>query len=151
MLTPHQAHSLVWNRTVNNRGIPGSNISLDLRMEHIVHLLKEMISNLGVNLTPDASLRCSRAVWPVEQMLKAIDDELGCHSPYGKHTVCHSEKDFESIVQELIKKEVFQSKQDCREYHHFPGFKRNLIGKLDYVQLNKWITGHKQEWKKSGH
>jgi hypothetical protein len=107
MLTPHQAHSLVWKRTVNNRGIPGSNISLDLRMEHIVHLLKEMISNLGVNLTPDASLRCSRAIWPEEQMLKAIVDKLGCHSRYGKHTVCHSEKDFELIVHEFIKKRSF--------------------------------------------
>ena len=108
MLTPQQAHSIVWNRTVNNRGTPGYNISLDLRMEHIVHLLKEMISNLGVNLTPKASLRCSKAVWPVEQMLKAIDNELGCQSPYGKHTVSHSEKNFELIVQELLKEDVFQ-------------------------------------------
>jgi serine palmitoyltransferase len=151
MLTPQQAHSIVWNRTVNNRGTPGSNISLDLRMEHIVHLLKEMMSNLGVNLTPEASLRCSRAVWPVEQMLKAIDNELGCQSPYGKHTVSHSEKNFELIVQELLKEDVFQSKQDHREYNYFPAFKRNLIGNLDYVQLNKWINDHKRKWKKSGH
>ena len=31
-------------------------------MEHIVHLHKEMLSNLGVNLTPEAALRCSKAV-----------------------------------------------------------------------------------------
>ena len=110
-----------------------------------------MMSNLGVNLTPEASLRCSRAVWPVEQMLKAIDNELGCQSPYGKHTVSHSENNFELIVQELLKEDVFQSKQDHREYNYFPAFKRNLIGNLDYVQLNKWINDHKREWKKSGH
>ena len=61
-LTPQKAHSLVWNRTVNNGGGARKNISLDLRMEHIVHLHKEILSNLGVNLTPEAALRCSKAV-----------------------------------------------------------------------------------------
>ena len=54
-------------------------------------------------------------------------------------------------MQELLKEDVFQSKQDHREYNYFPAFKRNLIGNLDYVQLNKWINDRKQEWKKSGH
>ena len=143
-LTPQKAHSLVWNRTVNNRGGAGKNISLDLRMEHIVHLHKEMLSNLGVNLTPEAALRCSKAVRPVEELLRTVDHELCCQRPSGKHTVSRSQKDFESLVHELhVTGQVFLNKPDKnREYQSFPGFKRTVLGKFDYAQLNSWVNRH---------
>ena len=79
-LTPQKAHSLVWNRTVNNGGGARKNISLDLRMEHIVHLHKEILSNLGVNLTPEAALRCSKAVIGtlryLHQQIWTLSDEV---------------------------------------------------------------------------
>ena len=30
LLPPPEAHSLVWNRTVNNKGGPGKNVAIDL-------------------------------------------------------------------------------------------------------------------------
>ena len=39
------------DRTVNNHGGKGRNISLDLRLEHLNNLLKEMLRCLGVNVT----------------------------------------------------------------------------------------------------
>ena len=62
LLTPQQAKRLVWNRIVNNRGGEGRNISLDLSLEYRVHLLKELLANLGVNLTIPAAERCSKAL-----------------------------------------------------------------------------------------
>ncbi|XP_031553857.1 uncharacterized protein LOC116290877 [Actinia tenebrosa] len=146
MLTPRKAHSLIWNRTVNNKGGKGNNISLDLRMEHIVHLHKEMLANLGVNLTPECALRCSKAVKPVEDLLRTVDNELLCRRPSGKHTVTRSQSDFELIVNELHNKgKVFQcTPADNRQYGCFPKFKKTLVNDLNYNKLNNWIN-HTQE------
>ena len=151
MLNPRKAHS-VWNRTVNNKGGRGKNISLDLRMEHIVHLHKEMLSNLGVNLTEECALRCSRAVKPVKELLKTVDNELKCRRPSGKHTVTRCQKDFELIVNELHNKgQVFFCKpEEKREYHSFPKFKKTLVNNLNYSQINSWINQHKKAWSNRG-
>ena len=54
-LTPHQAHCLMWNRTVNNTGGNGRNISMDLRLEHLNNFTKGMLKDLGPNLTENAA------------------------------------------------------------------------------------------------
>ena len=51
ILSERMSHLLVWNRTVNNHGGKGRNISLDLRLEHLNNLLKEMLRCLDVNVT----------------------------------------------------------------------------------------------------
>ena len=152
MLSPRKAHSLVWNRTINNKGGKGKNISLDLRMEHIVHLHKEMLANLGVNLTPECAARSSNAVKPVEELLRTVDNELLCKRPSGKHTVTRSQNDFELIVNELHSKgRVFQWRpEEHRHYQCFPEFKKTLVNNLNYKTLNKWINEHKKQWSKRG-
>ena len=57
MLTPREAESLVWNRTVNIKGGAGKNISMDLRMEHLINLIKECLKHLGPNITESAATR----------------------------------------------------------------------------------------------
>lgn len=81
LLTLQQAKRLVWNRTVNNRGGEGRNISLDLRLEHLVHLLKELLANLGVNLTTPAAERCSEALklWKTPLLQLTVSLKLRDH------------------------------------------------------------------------
>ena len=151
LLSPQQAHSMIWNRTVNNHGGRGRNISLDLRMEHIVHLLKEMLKNLGANVNPSTALRCSRAINPVEKLLNSINEELNVRRPSGKHTAKRSYSDFVAIVKELHSKvKVFSEErakkpEDRREYRSFPGFSRSMLSQLDYSLLNKWLNSHKKK------
>ena len=57
MLTPREAESLVCNRTVNTKGGAGKNISVDLRMEHLINLIKECLNHLGRNITESAATR----------------------------------------------------------------------------------------------
>ena len=137
LLSPQQAHSLSWNRTVNNRGGAGNNISLDLRMEHIVHLIKEMLANLGANLHPSPALRCSKAVKPIEELLSSIDSELNVKRPSGKHTISRSQADFQAILKELhTKAEVFLEKcEEGREHSAFPKFQRSVLAHLDHDKL----------------
>lgn len=72
ILTPRQAHSLTWNRTVNNHGGKGRNISLDLRLEHLNNFTKGLLKHLGPNMTDKAVLRCSHATNNVEKILESV-------------------------------------------------------------------------------
>ena len=72
MLTPRLAHSLIWNRTVNNHGGPGRNIPMDLSLEHLNNLVKGLLKHLSPNLTESAASGCSKAVGPVERLLMKI-------------------------------------------------------------------------------
>ena len=94
MLTPRLAHSLTWNRSVNNSGGHGRNIPMDLRLEHLNNLVKGMLKHLVPNLTESASRRCSKAVGSVERLLESVDNDLDVKRPRGHHKVHKSESDF---------------------------------------------------------
>lgn len=66
-----------------------------------MHLLKELLANLGVNLTIPAAERCTKALRAVEDLLASIDSQLEVKRPSGRHTVTRSKADFEAIVNEL--------------------------------------------------
>ena len=143
---PQKAHSLIWNITVNDKGGAGKNISMDLRMEHIIHLHKEMFSNLGANLHEPPALRCSRAVKYVEDLLSSIDAELVVKRPSGNHTVTRSQSDFQAIVKELhTRAEVFVNKAEEGRHAAFPKFRRSVLSTLEYDKLNAWINEHKKK------
>ena len=52
LLSPREAHQLIWNRRVSNGG---KNISLDLKLEQINNFTKELLKNLGPNITEAAA------------------------------------------------------------------------------------------------
>ncbi|CAB3978803.1 hypothetical protein AC249_AIPGENE19565, partial [Paramuricea clavata] len=86
LLTPRQAHSLIWNRMVNTKGGMGKNISMDLRLEQLDKLLKDMLRCLGANITQKSSERCSKALKLVEDILSSIDSELNMKTPKDTQT-----------------------------------------------------------------
>ena len=153
-LTPRQAHSLVWNRTVNCKGGTGRNISLDLRLEHLNNLLKGLLKNLGANVVSENSaLRCSRSIGFFEKLLEEIDNDLNVNRPSGHHKVTKSESDFRAIVAELhVRGSVFKyNPSPERQYVAFNGIQQNiLIGKLNYKKLNDWLSQKKSDLHKFG-
>ena len=75
MPSPREAECLKWNRTVNNTGGAGSNISVDITMEHLICLIKELLKYLGPNLTEAAVKRCSKAVGYVWNLIDSVDED----------------------------------------------------------------------------
>lgn len=148
LLSERLSHFLVWNRTVNNHGGKGRNISLDLRLEHLNNLLKEMLRNLGVNVTEKSAQRCSEAISMLEEMLHKIDVELGVKEPSGHHIKAKDDKDFEALIKEIHERGnlfSFDPSSSERNYQKFPDFQRNILSGLDFKQLNKWLNTHKKE------
>ena len=85
LLPPAEAHSLVWNRTVNTKGGPGKNVAIDLDLEHDNNDLKQLIKNLGPNITEDAVRRISNGQPKSKQMLSCMDREILVKQRSGKH------------------------------------------------------------------
>ena len=147
ILSERLSHYLVWNRTVNNHGGKGQNISLDLRLEHLNNLLKEMLRSLGVNVTENSAKRCSEAISTLEEMLHNIDVELGVKEPSGHHIKAKDSQDFATLVKEIHERGnlFFFNPTLERNYQKFPDFQRNILSGLDFNQLNKWLNTHKKE------
>lgn len=57
-LSQHLSFHVLWDRFINTKGGAGKNMPCDLYNEHINKLLKEIIANMGPNLTEQA-LRCT--------------------------------------------------------------------------------------------
>ena len=76
MLTERKSHLLTQNRTINNKGGKGKNMSCDVRLEQWNCLAKELISHLGVNLNEKCAKREAGAIAFLEEMLLMIDEDL---------------------------------------------------------------------------
>ena len=64
LLSPQLAHQVLWDRFVNTRGGAGRNIPCDLYNEHIVRLIKDVITSMGravARNTKKGGLDCTRA------------------------------------------------------------------------------------------
>lgn len=67
---------------------------MDLRLEHINKLTKDMLKNFGPNITENTALGCSRSVANVEKLLDSVDKDLQVTRPHAHHKTQKSESDF---------------------------------------------------------
>lgn len=77
----------IWNRSVNNSGVIGKNIPLDLDVEHSNNYLKQAMKNLGPNLTEKAVSRICNSERSVRKIIQSMDKTLKQSSDPGKHSV----------------------------------------------------------------
>ena len=143
LLPPAEAHSLVWNRTVKNKGGPGKNVAIDLDLEHDNNDLKQPIKNLGPNVTEDAVRRISNGQQKSKQMLSCMDREILVKQRSGKHVSADYSKDLRAVVNSLIEESVF-CRTPGRHYKHFSNFVRDPLSRLDMSNLYQWINKHKK-------
>ena len=143
LLPPAEAHSLTWNRTVNNKGGPGRNVAIDLDLEHDNNDLKQPIKNLGPNVTVDAVRRISNGQQKSKQMLSSMDREILVKQRSGKHVSADYSKDLRAIVNSLMEESVF-CHTPGRHYKYFSNFVRDPLSRLDTSNLYQWINRHKK-------
>ena len=72
VLSPHLAYHILWDRFINTKGGMGKNIPCDLYNEHVNKLLKEVIANMGSNLTEVALRRAAQSVSAIQAICQEI-------------------------------------------------------------------------------
>ena len=74
-LPPSLSHQLKWARFVNTHGGLGRNIPCDLFNEHMNKIFKQVVQNMGPNMTSQAITRAARSVTTLCQITDKFDRE----------------------------------------------------------------------------
>ena len=138
VLSEQKSHRLIWNRTINTKGGAGKNISCDIRLEQWNRVTKELLSHLGLNLNEICAQRESNAIAFINDILKAIDEDLMLQQPTGKHMIKKKEADLQTLVNEFIRQDIFTFTPG-RFYGCFEKFDTNLSAEMDVCTLANWL------------
>ena len=141
--------NLIWNRFINNRGLPGRNISQDLHLEHLNNFLKELFRSLRSNFNEANAERISKAFNNVKKIVENAEKNLNACKKVNSN---NNPKMFEAVrhlVIELNKENPFNDTEGVpKDYESFPEFDCELLGSLDIKKLLKWAKVKKAEFEK---
>ena len=139
---PHVQQQIIWSRVVNSRGGAGNNIPVDLHMEHLNRLLKNMIIGIGANISEQAIIQASKSLDGMKSICENFDKSAGIHADSVHHATKSSKKDQGLVVQQLVDSNVF-AYIPGRKHTAFPEIKPNLAQSIDTKSLFKWLDTNK--------
>ena len=138
MLSPQLAHEVMWHRFVNTRGGVGRNIPCDLYNEHVNKLLKEIIANMGSNLTKEALQRSARSVSTLQALCSQFDQVSGVPVGTSAHSTYSDKKDIEKVVTTVLENDLL-SVSAVRRTHA-------TYSRIHFNPLNDWNKGKTKQW-----
>lgn len=144
LLPPRDAHRLIWNRSASTKSGFGHNIPLDLVLEFMNRLMKEVVRKLGPNATNRKSIdRYCHAVDITKTLLENFDRECSVIRRSGVHYQTSQIPDLHQVVSELSMQKAF-----CwtpgRAYGHYRNCKSSLLEGFDLQGMFRWINMHKK-------
>ena len=128
-LSPRLAHQAKWNRFINVKGGKGKNIPTDLYNEHIVKLLKHIVTTMGPNLTEMSLQRAARSVSTVFVISKQYDKESGVPVVTTAHCTKSDAGDVTKIVDVVLKEEILKINAG-RSHKNFKTIRLNPLWNL---------------------
>jgi len=144
-LRPEDAHDLIWERFINNRGIPGHNKSLDLDLENMNNFLKELLKNLRSNLNEQNAERISKAMNNIQTLMEQTEESLHIRRVCSGINKADRMKSVRHLATELNKSNPF--KDTNKSYESFPNFDGKVLNKLDCTKYLKWVIEKRAEFK----
>ena len=138
LLSERSAHDLIWNRFVNNKGEPDSNLPIDLDVEHLNRPLKTDVKTYRGELTDKTVQRISRSVEASDKVLKNFDKQTGVKRRSGTHKSADFKQDIMKIVDHLHNKQVYNTKPG-REHMHVGKVSADPLTTLNMKSLHTWM------------
>ena len=144
ILSPRDAHRLIWNRFIKSKHGMGGNIPLDLALEHYNRVLKEVIKKMGPNASNQTAIACFCKCLSInKQLMDNFDLDCKVLKQSGKHIKKKALGDLQKIVTELVSNSAFKSSLS-RKYKSFSDCPPSLLNNFDLHAMFKWINGHKK-------
>lgn len=144
LLSAQDSHSLIWNRFHCNKSGRGHNIPLDLSLEFVNRLLKEVVRKLGPNATnTNAVDRYCKAVNITKPVLDNFDRQCSITSRSGKHSHTSVITDLQKVLQELVEQQAFKWTPG-RRYYHYSNCKSSILQDFNLQNMFNWIDQHKK-------
>ena len=138
-LPPPIAYQLKWARFINTHGGPGRNIPCDLHNEHLNKLFKEIVSNMGANMSEAAITRAARSVTILQELSTRFDNATGVPVTRSAHSTMDDTKDVNSVVTVLMKKKILETRKG-RSHSTFKKFSPNPSPSLNQEKVLGWIS-----------
>ena len=143
-LPPSLSHQLKWGRFINTHGGLGKNIPCDLFNEHMNKLFKEIIQNMGPNMTENAIKRAARSVTALCHIRDEFDKQSDVPVVTTAHTTRTDEEDVAKVISVLMKNRSL-SITPGRKLSQFKQFSMNPLNNLKWDQMKTWIRRKKSE------
>ncbi len=144
ILSPRDAHRLIWNRFSKNKSGHGGNIPLDLALEHYNNLLKNVVKKLGPNSTnPKVIDRYCKALAVNKELIQNFDACCKVIRRSGKHVEANVTNDLKKILHELLSQKALHVTPG-RKYESFRGMQPSLLTGFDIHAIYKWFQEHKE-------
>lgn len=144
LLSPQLAHQVLWDRFVNTRGGMGRNIPCDLYNEHVVKLIKTVISNMGANLTEKALQRAARSVSTLHSVCKQFDSESKVPVTSSAHSVRSDKSDIQKVVSAVLSNDIL-TKISGRHHSNFRNMRLNPLWSWKKDDTITWIDKKKRD------
>ena len=136
-LSQHLAHHVLWDRFINTKGGMGKNIPCDLHNEHMNKLLKEIVANMGPNLTEVALQRAARSVSTIHTVCQNFEKQSGVPFVSSAHSTRSNAEDIAKVVSTVLDKKLLII---------VPGRKHSSFPRLHLNPLHRWKIEDTREW-----
>lgn len=144
-LSPQLAHQVLWDRFVNVRGGAGKNIPCDLYNEHIVNLIKTIITNMGPNLTEKSLQRAARSVSTLHALCKQFDSESNVPVTTSAHTTRSDTSDMQKVVSAVLNNNLLNIIPG-RRHNMYKTMRLNPLWNWDKEDTIDWIEKKKKDF-----
>lgn len=146
-LSQQLAHQVVWDRFVNARGGIGKNIPCDLYNEHIVKLIKTIITNMGPNLTEKSLQRAARSVSTLHSLCKQFDRESNVPAITSAHSTKSDTVDAQKVVSAVLNNNLLKTVPG-RRHNMYRTVRLNPLWNWNREDTIKWIEKKKKDFMK---
>ena len=147
VLSPNLAHQVRWNRFVNVKGGIGRNIPCDLFNEHMNKLIKNIIINMGSNLTEDSLQRAARSVSSLSLISERFDEESNVPCITSAHSTQSDTSDIKKVFR-IVSQHRLITPVKSRKHRSFPNLQLNPLHKWDMKKTKSWIKEKKKSYLK---
>lgn len=139
LLTPRMQQQLLWSRTVNTRGRPGTNVSCDLHMEHINRECKNAIGLLGPNIGDRLVSRIGKSIGELMKITGQFDKVNELPPVTEKHSKRSTATDLEKLLRQVHEESQVFNFTSKRRHKKFPRFQSNITRSLDNKNFKDWM------------
>ena len=122
---------------VNTSNRPGTNIPMDLHLEHLNRQLKTALRNMGSNITDSSVTLAAQSIDVVNHVCAVFESSTDHKADSGLHSSPSFERDYKLVLSVLNEKEVFSYKPK-RQHGTFKN-RKSLFQQMDYKGLLQWI------------
>ena len=106
-MEPTAAFSLIWECSINTRGVKGHNISMDLHLEHLNYFLKGLVRDLRSNFTKENADRVSKAVKNLNTIVQNFEQKMEIKKQQSSLNKTKAKEDVENLCAIFLEQNIF--------------------------------------------